>query len=101
MLRGIGDDKTERPKHGGWRALIAAKLVCCGGLLLFATGVLTVNGIGTWLYGGGAIWLLLGALAVALFVLRRRLYSRVRGRPREAGLPRGRRVGPSSSTLED
>ena len=61
-----------QPKHGGLGALIAAKLVCCGGLLLFATGVLTVNGIGTWLYGGGAIWLLLGALAVALFVLRRR-----------------------------
>ncbi len=61
-----------QPKHGGWSALIAAKLVCCGGLLLFASGVLTVNGVGTWLFGGGAIWLLLGALAVALFVLWRR-----------------------------
>ena len=63
---------AEQPKHGGWGALIAAKLVCCGGLLLFATGVLTVNGIGTWLFGGGAIWLVLGGLAVALFVLWRR-----------------------------
>lgn len=63
---------TEQPKHGGWGALIAAKLVCCGGLLLFATGVLTVNGIVTWLSGGSAIWLVLGALAVALFVLWRR-----------------------------
>ena len=63
---------TERPQHGGWRALIAAKLVCCGGLLLFATGVLTVNGIGTWLLGGGAIWLVLGGFAVFLFVLWRR-----------------------------
>ncbi len=62
---------AEQPNHDGWGALIAAKLVCCGGLLLFATGVLTVNGIGTWLYGGGVIWLILGALAVALFVLRR------------------------------
>ena len=63
---------TERPQHGGWGALIAAKLVCCGGLLLFATGVLTVNGIGTWLFDGGAIWLVLGGLAVTLFVLWRR-----------------------------
>ncbi len=92
---------AEQPNHDGWGALIAAKLVCCGGLLLFATGVLTVNGIGTWLYGGGAIWLILGALAGALFVLRRRLYSGVRGRPREAGLPSGHRVGLSSSTMEN
>ena len=92
---------AEHPKPGGWGALIAAKLVCCGGLMLFATGALTVNGIGTWLYAGGALWLILGALTVALFVLRRRLYSRVRGRPREAGLPSGHRIGLSSSTMED
>ncbi len=61
-----------QPKGRGWGALIAAKLVCCGGLMLFATGVLTVNGIGTWLIGGGTIWLVLGALAVALFVIWRR-----------------------------
>ncbi len=76
---------TERPKHGGWRALIAAKLVCCGGLLLFATGVLTVNGIGTWLSGGGAIWLVLGGLAVAVFVL---LWRR-----RTGSAPPNRRAG--------
>lgn len=63
---------TEPPKHGGWGALIAAKLVCCGGLVLFATGVLTVNGIGTWLLGGGAVWLVLGAAAAVLLVLWRR-----------------------------
>ena len=63
---------TERPQHGGWRALIAAKLVCCGGLVLFATGVLTVNGVGAWLFGGGAIWLALGGFAVTLLVLWRR-----------------------------
>ncbi len=71
---------TERPKHGGWGALIAAKLVCCGGLVLFATGVLTVNGIGTWLLGGGAIWgaiwLVLSAVAVTLLVLWRRQRTR-------------------------
>ncbi len=64
---------TDEPKTGGWRALIAAKIVCCGGLVLFATGVLTVNGIGTWLLGGGAVWLVLGAAAAAiLWVLWRR-----------------------------
>ena len=63
---------TEQPKHDGWGALIAAKLVCCGGLLLFATGALTMNGIATWLIGGGAKWFGLGALAIALLVLWRR-----------------------------
>ena len=63
---------TEQPKHDGWGALIAAKLVCCGGLLLFATGALTMNGIATWLIGGGAKWFGLGALAVALLVFWRR-----------------------------
>ncbi len=58
--------------HGGWIALIAAKLVCCVGLMLLVTGVLTVNGIGTWLFGGGAIWLIFSGLAVTLFVLWRR-----------------------------
>ncbi len=63
---------TELPKRSGWGALIAAKLVCCGGLVLFATGVLTVNGIGIWLLGGGAVWLVLGAAAAVLLVLWRR-----------------------------
>ena len=76
---------TERPKHGGWGALIAAKLVCCGGLVIFATGVLTVNGIGTWLLGGGAIWFVLAAFAVALFVLWRR--------QRTGGTPSNGRTG--------
>lgn len=63
---------AEHPKPGGWGALIAAKLVCCGGLLLFATGYLTVSGIGSWLYGGGAMGLGLAVLAVVLLVLWRR-----------------------------
>ncbi len=65
--------------HGGWVALIAAKLVCCVGLMLLVTGVLTVNGIGTWLFGGGAIWIILGGLAVISFVLWRR--QRIGGAP--------------------
>ena len=72
----------ERPKHGGWGALIAAKLVCCGGLLLFATGVLTVNGIGTWLGGtvGQAVTYVVLALLLFLsaLALLRRFSSKVR-----------------------
>ena len=63
---------AERRMHGGWGALIADKFVCCGGLLLFATGALTVNGVGTWLLGGGAIWLVLGGFALTLWFLWRR-----------------------------
>ena len=73
---------AERPMHGRWGALIAAKLVCCGGLLLFATGVLTVNGIGTWLWGwvGQAVsyGVLVLLLVLAAWALLRRFSSKVR-----------------------
>ena len=72
MLRRIGDEVAEHPKPGGWGALIAAKLVCCGGLLLFATGYLTISGIGAWLHGGGAMGLGLAVPAIALLILWRR-----------------------------
>ena len=66
---------TERPKHGGWGALIAAKLVCCGGLLLFATGVLTLNGLAAWLRDDGLVWVGAGAVAAIAFFLRWRRRS--------------------------
>ncbi len=75
---------TERPNHGGWGALIAAKLVCCGGLLLFATGVLTLNGLAAWLRDDGLVWLGAGAVAATAFSLlwrrRRSQLSHVEGR---------------------
>ena len=37
--------------------LIAAKIVCCGGLLAFAIGGVTLGGIGAWLSDGGFYWL--------------------------------------------
>ena len=59
----------------GLALLIAAKVVCCAGLLLFATGALT--GIGAWLAEGGFVWIAGAALAtVALvFWLRRRKFG--------------------------
>ncbi len=61
------------PKGGGFVALILAHVVCCGGIVLVATGVLTVGGIGAWLLDGGLIWLGVGGLTVAvLFLWRRR-----------------------------
>ena len=42
--------------------LILMKTVCCGGLVLIATGAL--SGLGTWLFDGGLIWLALAGLAL-------------------------------------
>ncbi len=51
--------------------LILVKIVCCGGLVLVATGAL--SGVGTWLLDGGLIWLALAGLAlVAWLALRGR-----------------------------
>jgi hypothetical protein len=59
------------PKGSGFVALILAHVICCGGIVLVATGVLTVGGIGVWLLDGGLIWLGAGGLAVAvLFIWR-------------------------------
>ncbi len=57
------------PKGGGWPALIVAHVVCCGGLLLFVTGILTLNAIGTWLLDGGLIWLGAGGLVLVFLVV--------------------------------
>ena len=56
---------TDEPRPGGFGALIVAKVACCGVLVLVATGVLSLNAIGTWLLEGGLIWL---ALATVLAV---------------------------------
>lgn len=46
-------------------SLIAAKIVCCGGLALAATGML--SGVGVWLTGSGYLWVG-GAAAILLLV---------------------------------
>ena len=81
----------EGPTRVGWGALIAAKAVCCGVLLLFLTGVLTLNGVLGWFRDGNLAWLLLagaGAMVGIIFWLRQRWRDRKRG----SGLLRARSV---------
>lgn len=48
----------------GLGTLIGAKVICCGGLVLAATGAL--SGLGAWLADGGYMWI--GGIAGTLFV---------------------------------
>ena len=52
--------------------VLVANVVCCGGIVLVATGA--VGGLGTWLLDGGLTWLAVPALVAAagLLLLRRR-----------------------------
>lgn len=73
------NDEPDTPKRGGMSGLMLAHVVCCGGVLLFVTGALTLSVIGAWLSEGGLAWLAAGAAALAVgFWARRRLTS-VRG----------------------
>ena len=56
---------------------MAVHVVCCGGLLLFATGLLSFGTVVTWLGSGaaraaGIAILAVAALAVLLWLVRRR-----------------------------
>lgn len=67
------------PTRGGWGKLIAAKVVCCGLLLLFLTGVLTLNGVLGWFRDGNLVWLALagvGFMAGAILWFRYRRCDR-------------------------
>lgn len=62
-------------RSGGLIGLIVAKVVCCGGLILIATGAL--SGIGAWLADAGVLWLVaVGIAVVAVILLWRRRNSR-------------------------
>jgi len=64
---------TEAGRTGRWAKLIAVKTVCCGGLLLFATGVLTIDGVLLWLRGSGFAWIAaLGVVIAAVVFFRHR-----------------------------
>ncbi len=58
------------PKGGAGPALILAHVVCCGGLILVATGA--VGGLGAWLLDSGLAWLVAGGIAIAVLLLWRR-----------------------------
>ena len=70
------NNEPDAPKRGGMSGLMLAHVVCCGGVLLFVTGALTMSAIGAWLSEGGLAWLAAGAAALAVgFWTRRRLAS--------------------------
>ncbi len=58
------------PRGGAGPALILAHVVCCGGLVLVATGAL--GGLGAWLLDSGLAWLGAGGIAIAVLLLWRR-----------------------------
>lgn len=45
--------------------LLAANIVCCGAIVLAATGAISFAGLVSWLVGGGYFWLAASALTVA------------------------------------
>ncbi len=61
------------PLHrNGIAGVLVAHIVCCGGLVLAATGVVSFAGLASWLTGGGLFWLVAAALSVIGIVLWRR-----------------------------
>ncbi len=84
-----GPKAEDRPR-GGLGALILAKVVCCGGLVLVASGAF--GGVGVWSLDGGLVWLALAAAlaAVGLFSWRRRKSRRAASKtsPRRIGAER-------------
>ncbi len=80
------NDEPDARKRGGVSGLMLAHVVCCGGVLLFVAGALTMSAIGAWLSEGGLVWLAAGAAVLAVgFWTRRRLASArgVNSDPRE------------------
>jgi hypothetical protein len=67
--------------------LIAAKIICCGGLVLAATGAFPT--VGAWLTAGGCVWTgaVAGALLVGLALLYRRADVRVGAKAAALGYP--------------
>ena len=64
-------NRSNKGSTGGLAGLIAAKIVCCGTLVLAATGAL--SGVGGWLMDGGLVWLVpIAAFAIAGWAILRR-----------------------------
>ena len=77
---------AERP-NVGLAALIAAKIACCGALILASTGALSLAGVAGWLRGEGIVWLAIAAIAAMVLYL---WWRRRRADP--VGVPRRTRA---------
>ena len=76
----------KEPGGGRMVGILAAHVVCCGGIVLIATGA--VGGLGTWLADGGTSWLLVAAVvAIAGFALWQRQRRRACAIPYEPAEP--------------
>jgi len=81
----------EEPNSRGLAWLIAAKMACCGGLLLVAGGALSLGAVVRWLLDGGIAWLAGAALAVPAAYLwwRYRAGRPAREQGKRTNAPRG------------
>jgi hypothetical protein len=79
---------NSKPGKPGGAGFVLAHIVCCGGILLFATGALT--GFGAWLVGSGLPWVALASLLGVGLVI---LWRRQRGRPAQCNLDETGRAG--------
>ncbi|MBA8907587.1 hypothetical protein [Aminobacter ciceronei] len=68
----------ERLNGYGLVGLLAAKIVCCGALVLAVTGAISFAGLASWLVGGGYLWLAAAVLAIVGIYLWRRRSAYVR-----------------------
>ncbi len=79
----------KEPGGGRTVGMLAAHVVCCGGLMLVLTGAL--SGVGTWLFDGGLMWLAVAAaVAVTGLALWRRQRRRACAVPLELAEPETR-----------
>lgn len=76
---------AEEPNNRGLAWLLAAKVVCCGALLLALTGTLSLAGIGSWFLDGGIAWLAIAGLVGASLYLWRRHHAERLSREQQKG----------------
>ena len=60
------------PSERGLVWLLGAKMVCCGGLVLAASGALNLASLAGWLLDSGVVWFSAAGLALAMIYLWRR-----------------------------
>ena len=76
----------DEPKGFPITGVLLAHVVCCGGLVLVVTG--TLSGLGTWLFDGGLMWLVIAVIVAATgLALWRRRRRKVYPMPLEPAEP--------------